>query len=123
MNAISDGLLCLTPLRLFLPVAIAGCEARCRIARARYGEDYDFVKILDFGIAKAVHDTSSEARTGSIGASMFTGTPGFMAPEQALGAADVDSRADIYSMGCVGYWLLTGQLVFKAETTMGLLQA
>ena len=89
----------------------------------RYGEDYDFVKILDFGIAKAVHDTSSEARTGSTGASLFIGTPGFIAPEQALGGADVDSRADIYSMGCVAYWLLTGQLVFKADTTMGLLQA
>ena len=51
------------------------------------------------------------------------GTPAFIAPEQALGGADVDIRADIYSTGCVAYWLLTGQLVFTAETAMKLLLA
>jgi eukaryotic-like serine/threonine-protein kinase len=89
----------------------------------RYGEDYDFVKVLDFGIAKAVHDTSSETRTDLTVASVIRGTPAFIAPEQALGAADVDSRADIYSTGCVAYWLLTGQLVFTADTPIGLLLA
>jgi len=48
------------------------------------------------------------------------GTPAFIAPEQALGT-DVDGRADIYATGCVAYWLLTGRLVFTAETAMGLL--
>jgi serine/threonine-protein kinase len=89
----------------------------------RYGEDLDFVKILDFGIAKAVHDTSSETQTQLTVAQVVRGTPSFIAPEQALGAADVDSRADIYSTGCVAYWLLTGQLVFTADTPMGLLLA
>jgi hypothetical protein len=89
----------------------------------RYGQDYDFVKVLDFGIAKAVHDTSSETRRDLTVASVIRGTPAFIAPEQALGAADVDSRADIYSTGCVAYWLLTGQLVFTADTPMGLLVA
>ena len=51
------------------------------------------------------------------------GTPAFIAPEQALGGADVDARADIYSTGCVAYWLLTGQLVFTADTPMKLLLA
>jgi serine/threonine-protein kinase len=51
------------------------------------------------------------------------GTPAFIAPEQAMGGTDVDARADIYSTGCVAYWLLTGQLVFAAETPMKLLLA
>ena len=49
------------------------------------------------------------------------GTPAFIAPEQALGSADVDGRADIYATGCVAYWLLTGQQVFTADTPMALL--
>ncbi|MGE5837263.1 MAG: serine/threonine-protein kinase [Acidobacteriota bacterium] len=89
----------------------------------RYGEDDDFVKVLDFGIAKAVQDPSSETRTDLTVATAVRGTPAFIAPEQALGAADVDSRADIYSTGCVAYWLLTGQLVFTADTPIGLLLA
>ena len=82
----------------------------------RYGEDHDFVKVLDFGIAKAVHETSSEAQTAITIPNLIQGTPAFIAPEQALGSADVDTRADIYSTGCVAYWLLTGQLVFTADT-------
>jgi len=89
----------------------------------RYGEDDDFVKVLDFGIAKAVHDTSSQTETNLTVVNAIRGTPAFIAPEQALGAADIDSRVDIYSTGCVAYWLLTGQLVFTADTLMGLLLA
>jgi serine/threonine protein kinase len=51
-------------------------------------------------------------------ANMVHGTPAFIAPEQVLGGVDVDTRADIYSTGCVAYWLLTGQLVFTADTPM-----
>jgi plasmid stabilization system protein ParE len=85
----------------------------------RYGEEYDFVKVLDFGIVKASHDAPG-------GDSMQTrenfvhGTPAFIAPEQAIGAP-LDGRADIYATGCVAYWLLTGQFVFTADTPMGLL--
>ena len=89
----------------------------------RYGEDYDFVKILDFGIAKVVHEMPSEAQTAITMPNVIHGTPAFIAPEQALGGADVDIRADIYATGCVAYWLLTGQLVFTAETPMKLLLA
>jgi eukaryotic-like serine/threonine-protein kinase len=84
----------------------------------RYGEEYDFVKVLDFGIVGTV--------SGSEGASpvhtrenVLHGTPAFMAPEQAMGT-EVDWRADIYATGCVAYWLLTGHFVFTAETAMGL---
>ncbi|HEU4939763.1 MAG TPA: serine/threonine-protein kinase [Vicinamibacterales bacterium] len=89
----------------------------------RYGEDYDFVKVLDFGLAKAVHETTSDTETAITIENVIQGTPAFIAPEQALGGADVDGRADIYATGCVAYWLLTGQLVFTAETTMKTLLA
>jgi len=86
----------------------------------RYGEDDDFVKVLDFGIVKS----HGEARSGEAALTrenVIRGTPAFMAPEQALGQADVDGRADIYSVGCVAYWLLTGKPVFTAETPTALL--
>jgi serine/threonine-protein kinase len=84
----------------------------------RYGEEYDFVKVLDFGIVGTVgaEDEVSAVHTGE---NVLHGTPAFMAPEQALGT-EVDGRADIYATGCVAYWLLTGQTVFTAETAMGL---
>jgi eukaryotic-like serine/threonine-protein kinase len=85
----------------------------------RYGEEYDFVKVLDFGIVGAVRDAAG----GSIVHTQehaVRGTPAFIAPEQAMGK-DLDGRADIYATGCVAYWLLTGQFVFTAEGPMGLL--
>ncbi|MGH9240910.1 MAG: serine/threonine-protein kinase [Vicinamibacterales bacterium] len=89
----------------------------------RYGEDHDFVKVLDFGIAKVVHAPSAETEMALTVPNLIHGTPAFIAPEQALGSTDVDARADIYSTGCVAYWLLTGQLVFSADTPMKLLMA
>ncbi|MFL5401774.1 MAG: serine/threonine-protein kinase [Gemmatimonadales bacterium] len=84
----------------------------------RYGEDCDFVKVLDFGLVKAF-DEPKEAGPALTRENMVHGTPAFIAPEQALGRADVDGRVDIYATGCVAYWLLTGQLVFTADTPMG----
>jgi serine/threonine-protein kinase len=86
----------------------------------RYGEDVDFVKVLDFGLVKTVSDATE---TGVILTREMTvhGTPAFIAPEQALGAAAIDGRADIYATGCVGYWLLTGQHVFRGETVLAVL--
>ncbi|MDQ2673791.1 MAG: serine/threonine protein kinase [Chloroflexota bacterium] len=84
----------------------------------RYGEEYDFVKVLDFGIVRTVREAAdpSPVQTGE---NVLHGTPAFMAPEQAMGG-QVDARADIYAVGCVAYWLLTGQYVFAADTPMGL---
>jgi serine/threonine-protein kinase len=86
----------------------------------RYGEDCDFVKVLDFGIVKATGD-AAETQMMLTQDAAIRGTPAFMAPEQALGGADIDGRVDIYATGCVGYWLLTGQHVFTGETPMALL--
>ncbi len=83
----------------------------------RYGEEYDFVKVLDFGIVGAIRDSAEPAPVHTRENTVL-GTPAFMAPEQAMGT-EFDGRADIYAVGCVGYWLLTGQLVFSAETPMG----
>jgi serine/threonine-protein kinase len=87
----------------------------------QYGEDYDFVKVLDFGLAKFAREAPSMALTALTMATVIQGTPAFIAPEQAMGEAEVDSRADIYSTGCVAYWLLTGQFVFTADSPMKLL--
>jgi serine/threonine-protein kinase len=76
----------------------------------RYGEDCDFVKVLDFGLAKSLGDRE-DAEPALTRADAVQGTPAFIAPEQVLGRA-VDARTDIYATGCVAYWLLTGRLVF-----------
>jgi serine/threonine-protein kinase len=75
-----------------------------------HGVQYDFIKVLDFGLAKFSQEQSELTMSSSA-----TGTPAFMAPEAALGQT-VDARADFYALGAVGYWLLTGKLVFEGET-------
>jgi eukaryotic-like serine/threonine-protein kinase len=71
------------------------------------------VKILDFGIAKLLEGRtpSDETQTG-----MLMGSPLFMSPEQCIDPKRVDARADIYSLGAIGYLLLTGRHPFEAET-------
>jgi serine/threonine-protein kinase len=91
------------------------------IYSCRYGLEYDFVKVLDFGIVKAKGDPV--LLTGETSVESATGTPGFMAPELALGAKEIDGRVDIYGLGCVAYWLLTGRLVFEEETFIATLLA
>jgi serine/threonine-protein kinase len=85
----------------------------------RYGGDHDFVKVLDFGIVKATDTSEMETGVQATATMFLQGTPAFIAPEQALGSPNIDGRADIYATGCVAYWLLTGQLVFTADTPMG----
>ena len=79
----------------------------------RLGLQHDFVKVLDFGLVKSLADGSTEHSATAAG--LTPGTPAYMAPEMALGDA-VDGRADIYALGCVAYYLLTGQVVFEAES-------
>lgn len=75
-----------------------------------HGGQYDFVKVLDFGLARFSQEQKGITVSDSGG-----GTPAFMAPEAALGQS-IDGRADLYALGAVGYWLLTGRLVFEGET-------
>jgi serine/threonine protein kinase len=88
--------------------------------------DSDFVKVLDFGIAKVPMGEFGENGSGSPGhpiltqAGMVYGTPEYMAPEQALGQP-VDSRADLYALGCIMYEMLTGLRPFDAESKVALL--
>ena len=76
------------------------------------GPDYDFVKVLDFGLV-ALRGTHFGDATELTVEGQTAGTPAFMPPEVARGVADVDRRADIYALGCVAYWLLTGQHLFS----------
>ena len=89
------------------------------IFMCRYGRDIDFVKVLDFGLVKPDRSfTASNPAPTNV--DRVGGTPAFMSPEQALGQRDIDGRADIYALGCVGYWLLTGSLVFPRPTAMAM---
>jgi serine/threonine-protein kinase len=83
----------------------------------RLGLDVDFVKVLDFGLVKmqGSHSVGAEVLTVQ---GTFAGTPGFVPPEVALGKERIDGRADIYALGCVAYWLLTGQMVFPGRSAM-----
>jgi serine/threonine-protein kinase len=82
----------------------------------RLGLDYDFVKVLDFGLVK-FNDQRAIEHTIMGANHMTAGTPAFMAPE-LIAEGEVDARADVYSLGCVAYYLLTGELVFDADTAM-----
>jgi len=82
----------------------------------RVGLVCDFVKVLDFGLVKPIAERSLD-QTLATQAGLLVGTPGYMAPEMVLSDI-VDGRADIYAVGCVAYYLLTGQQVFDGDTPM-----
>jgi serine/threonine-protein kinase len=83
----------------------------------RMGLEYDFVKVLDFGLVK-LRRRGAVRQTLTSMTDHTTGTPAYMAPEIILGEANIDRRADVYALGCVAYYLLTGQLVFEGDTAM-----
>ncbi len=90
------------------------------IFAAERGGIYDVAKLLDFGLAKPIVSTGDVALTqeGSI-----TGSPLFMAPEQATGDSEPDARSDIYALGAVAYYLLTGHPPFEGENPVKVLLA
>jgi serine/threonine protein kinase len=81
----------------------------------RLGLREDFVKVLDFGLVRSFDGAGQDSVTGA--AEMTPGTPAYMAPEMANERV-VDGRADLYSLGCVAYYLLTGRLVFQGDTPL-----
>jgi eukaryotic-like serine/threonine-protein kinase len=80
---------------------------------------YDFVKLLDFGLVKAV-DNERETKLTAAGA--FTGTPLYLSPEAVRNPDDVDARSDLYAVGAVGYYLLTGSPVFEGTHVLEIVQ-
>ena len=77
----------------------------------------DWVKVLDFGLVTSF----AGDRAGNEGLTvegMTTGTPAYFPPEMAAGAQAADARSDIYALAAVGYWLITGQLVFSGNTPL-----
>ena len=101
-------------------------EAHCRglvhrdvkpanIHIGKLGLRHDFVKVLDFGLVKSVGKKGQNVEDSlATAAGIMPGTPAYMAPEMALGE-QLDGRVDIYSLGCVAYFLLTGKPVFEVE--------
>jgi serine/threonine-protein kinase len=88
----------------------------------RYGRQLDFVKVLDFGLVKRVGGLEDgQTQLQLTAPHEISGTPAFMAPEQVLGGPDTDARTDVYAVGCVAFWLLTGRTVFRGSTVMEVL--
>ena len=76
----------------------------------RLGLEFDILKVLDFGLVKTLDDTTVQVTAEGV----LTGTPAYMPPERVLGGT-ADERSDLYSLGCVAYWMLTGRTVFTGD--------
>jgi DNA-binding NtrC family response regulator len=76
----------------------------------RLGLDFDVLKILDFGLVKSLGEDTAQMTAEGV----LTGTPAYMPPERVVGGA-ADERSDLYSLGCVAYWMLTGRPVFEGD--------
>jgi len=90
------------------------------IFTCRMGLATDFVKVLDFGLVKKPSDED----TGTVMLTQLAGlwgTPAYMAPESVDAAKTADHRVDVYALGCVAYWLLTGAQVFEGETPVAVM--
>ncbi len=81
---------------------------------AAIGGEADVVRVLDFGLVKQVESVPDDAAAGGT----IAGTPLYLAPESIVSPASTDSRSDLYALGGVAYWLLTGHPLFDAETPM-----
>jgi tRNA A-37 threonylcarbamoyl transferase component Bud32 len=87
------------------------------IVLTRRGGVCDVVKVLDFGLVKARHVTVDKVMAKAV-----VGTPHFMSPEAIQDPGKVEARSDLYSVGAVGFWLLTGTTLFESETVKSLLE-
>ena len=90
------------------------------IFAAHRGGLYDVAKLLDFGLVKPRADLREQALTQD---GAFSGSPLYMSPEQSMGDSEPDVRSDIYSLGAVAYFLLTGRPPFERDTLMKVLIA
>jgi eukaryotic-like serine/threonine-protein kinase len=85
------------------------------------GGVHDVIKLLDFGLVRPAFETDADVRL--TGQGVLTGTPAYMSPEQARGRDEIDARSDIYSLGAVAYFLLTGRPPFVGETMVDVIVA
>ncbi|MGE5183458.1 MAG: protein kinase domain-containing protein [Acidobacteriota bacterium] len=98
------------------------------LVACRAADEVDVLKVLDFGIVQVISEPASDPITSvaldqpgpATGerltqAGAVVGTPGYIAPEAAYGERTIDARADLYALGCVAWWLLTGREVFPRE--------
>jgi serine/threonine-protein kinase len=85
------------------------------------GKTYDVAKLLDFGLVKSLGPESDSVHLTREGT--LTGSPAFVSPEQALGLHQLDARSDIYNVGAVACFLMTGELPFDRLTTLDMLHA
>jgi serine/threonine protein kinase len=86
----------------------------------KLGLHHDFVKVLDFGLVKYMDQPDAVKLTNEDTAQ---GTPAYIPPEVVRGSAGFDARSDIYSLGCVAYWLLTGALVFESDNSIAIVMS
>ena len=79
--------------------------------------DYDFIKVLDFGLV-SLKPSLAAANPTLTAKGHLVGTPAYMPPEMATGSSPVDARSDLYALGCVAYFLLTSEDPFAGKTVM-----
>jgi eukaryotic-like serine/threonine-protein kinase len=94
------------------PANIIACER---------GKIYDVAKLLDFGLVKSFGTEPDNLHLTRDG--VFAGSPAFMSPEQAQGLPEIDARSDIYNVGAVAYFLITGKLIFDRPSALQMLHA
>jgi len=116
----------LVPILLQVCASLAEAHAKGIIHRdikpsnifiARLGGLYDFVKVLDFGLAKKLNGADGRITESHL----FLGTPAYVAPEMIVDRKHVDPRCDIYMLGCAAFWALTGRPPFLGENDAQLL--
>lgn len=91
------------------------------IFAAHRGGRHDVAKLLDFGLAKPVNHSSDDAEL--TGEGMISGSPRYMSPEQAVGETEPDQRSDIYSLGAVAYFIMTGRPPFDSSKPLSVILA
>ncbi len=88
---------------------------------ARLGVELDAVKVMDFGLVSLTARAHPPGAARATDPAFVVGTPAYMSPEQVMQGDRIDARSDIYALGCVLYWLLTGRMVFEDRSPMRLL--